>query len=74
MAARRKRVAGKPPEEKKTSEVPEKVVEKQKSVQRVDEDTQEKEKKIVEEEPELEFPFKEKEIPIVEEKEVVKGT
>jgi hypothetical protein len=58
MAAKRKRVAGKPPEEKKTSEVPEKVVEKQ--------------KKIVEE-PELEFPFKEKEIPIVEEKEVVKG-
>src|SRR5271156_4499350 len=74
MAARRKRVAGKPPEEKKTSEVPEKVVEKQKSVQRVDEDTKEKENNIVEVEPELDFPFKEKEKPIVEEKGVGKGT
>ena len=73
MAARRKRVAGKPPEEKKTSALPEKIVEKQKSVQTVDKDTQEKEKEIVEVEPKLDFPFREKEIPAVEEKGVAKG-
>ena len=73
MAARRKRATGKPPEEKKTSAEKEKIVEKQKSVSRVDEDIKEKEDKIVEVEPELDFPFKEKEKPIEEEKGVGKG-
>jgi gag-polyprotein putative aspartyl protease len=73
MAARRKRVAGKPPEEKRASSSKEKGVEKQKSKEAIVEDTQEKEDKIVPVEEGSEFPFKEKEIPIEEEKSVEKG-
>jgi len=69
MAARRKRVAGKPPEEKTTSTMPEKSVEKQKKVQNVVEDTQE----ILQLGAELEFPFRENYLPIIEEKNLTKG-
>ena len=71
MAARRKRGAGKPPEEKRASSSKEKDEEKQKEA--VIEDTQENQNKAAQETVELDFPFKENEIPIVEEKSVAKG-
>ena len=73
MAARRRRIAGKPPEEKKPSILKEKGVEKQKSMEAVVEDTQEKEEKRVQVESELDFPFKENEMPTVERKNATKG-
>lgn len=64
MAARRKRAAGKPPEENKTSKPSEKDVEKQRRSDREAgvEDTQEVEETAVQEdEPILDFPFRENE-------------
>ena len=71
MAAKRKRGAGKLPEEKRASSSKEKDEEKQKET--VVEDTQEDQNKAVQEEVELDFSFKKNEIPIVEEKSVAKG-
>jgi hypothetical protein len=73
MAARRKRLAGKPPEEKGTSNIKGKSVEKQSSRESVVDDTQGEEEKIPQAEAVLEFPFKESEVPIVEGKSVTKG-
>ena len=74
MAARCKRGAGKPPEEKRASSSKKKDEEKQKEiVVENTKDTQENQNKAVQDEVELDFPFKENEIPIVKEKGVAKG-
>jgi len=66
MAARRKGSAGKPPEKKKTSFVPEKGVEKQKDQKSVVvEAHKDVDGQLV---PELDFPFKENQLPTVGEK------
>ena len=73
MAARRKRVAGKPPEEKDTSNAKGKSVGKQKSSVPVVEDTQDSEEKMLQEELALELPFVEKEVSNIEKSSVSKG-
>ena len=75
MAARRKRATGKPPEEKKTSTGSEKVAEERRDTESVveEENTREKDRNVRLEVPDLEFPFKEIEVPNPEVKSVAKG-
>ena len=70
MAARRKRATGKPPEEKRTSMIPEKRIEKENT----QEEEKEKEDKTgVWKESDLGLPFREQDIPKIEGSNVAKG-